>query len=454
MGWVRRHTGTDGKPRYQASYRDARGRLRTAGTFTNRKDADRAWQQAELLMAQGRLGGADTGKLTFTRYVDDIWFPNHVLEPSTREGYRYSIDKHLKPTFGPMRMVDILPSHVREWVTERAAAGTTPATIRHNKIVLSAIFTTALNDQVTLLHPCRRVKTPTVPVKGYRIITPEQFEAIYAALPDDQSRLLVETAIDSGLRWGELTELRGLDLDAPSRILTVTRAVVQVDPKFHPQGLRCHVKPYPKSRHARRMRLSAALTSALVEHQRGLGLTRDDLLFAAPGTRPQTARPELRLVREDVATEPGLTEPNARGRQYVHGTLSAYTAGRCRCDVCRRTFADYRADRRADGRDQPRQPRSVQTDGHLPRDWFTRKVWRPAVLAARLEGPVRIHDLRHAHASWLLAGGADLQVVKERLGHASIATTERYLHTLPDADDTALDALDRVRSRWRRPGSA
>jgi site-specific recombinase XerD len=51
-----------------------------------------------------------------------------------------------------------------------------------------------------------------------------------------------------------------------------------------------------------------------------------------------------------------------------------------------------------------------------------------------------VHDLRHAHASWLLAGGADLQVVKERLGHASIVTTERYLHSLPTADQTALDA--------------
>jgi hypothetical protein len=55
----------------------------------------------------------------------------------------------------------------------------------------------------------------------------------------------------------------------------------------------------------------------------------------------------------------------------------------------------------------------------------------PAREAAGL-GAVRIHDLRHAHASWLLAGGADLQVVKERLGHASIATTERYLHSLPN----------------------
>ena len=53
---------------------------------------------------------------------------------------------------------------------------------------------------------------------------------------------------------------------------------------------------------------------------------------------------------------------------------------------------------------------------------------------------VRIHDLRHAHASWLLVGGADLQVVKQRLGHGSLRTTEKYLYTLPDADETALDA--------------
>jgi site-specific recombinase XerD len=60
---------------------------------------------------------------------------------------------------------------------------------------------------------------------------------------------------------------------------------------------------------------------------------------------------------------------------------------------------------------------------------------------------VRAHDLRHAHASWLLAGGADLQMVKDRLGHGSIATTEKYLHTLPDADETAVEAFSRIRNR-------
>jgi hypothetical protein len=43
--------------------------------------------------------------------------------------------------------------------------------------------------------------------------------------------------------------------------------------------------------------------------------------------------------------------------------------------------------------------------------------------------------------------------VKERLGHASITTTEKYLHALPGADNIALDALTAVRGN-RNPPSA
>ncbi len=49
----------------------------------------------------------------------------------------------------------------------------------------------------------------------------------------------------------------------------------------------------------------------------------------------------------------------------------------------------------------------------------------PAAEASEIPASITVHGLRHAHASWLLAGGADLEVVKERLGHSSIVTTQK-----------------------------
>ena len=123
----------------------------------------------------------------------------------------------------------------------------------------------------------------------------------------------------------------------------------------------------------------------------------------------------------------------------------------CRCDHCRAAYATYRAARRDAGKDNPRATRALSDpSGHLSRNWFRRHIWQPALAAADLDPGIRTHDLRHAHASWLLAGGADLQSVKERLGHGRITTTETYLHALTNTDDTALTALSKIRDRGRQ----
>jgi integrase len=92
---------------------------------------------------------------------------------------------------------------------------------------------------------------------------------------------------------------------------------------------------------------------------------------------------------------------------------------------------------------------STQEPSQIPvsRNTFRTKVWLPAIAKAGIGFKVRAHDLRRAHASWLLAGGAGLAAVMERLGHRQIMTTQKYLHTLPEADQKALDAFTRIRRR-------
>jgi integrase len=440
MGFSRKRTGRDGRSRYTAYYLDIRGQERSAGTFSNKKDANDAWKEAEAGVRAGRQGDPARGRQTFEAYVLDKWLPHHLLEPGVSSNYAGQIRKHLMPFFGPMKMRDIMPEHVREWVTSMKAKGASARTIEYCKrSILNAIFTTAMADEVIAIHPGHGVKIPPVPEKPRRIITAAQFDRLYKALPD-HARLLVETGIESGMRWGELTEIRASDLDFATRILTVSRAVVELSPDEHPTGGRFLVKDYPKDKEYRRFKLSRQIVTKIKKHVTARQLGDNDLLFTyqAP-ERPGTRR------RSTAGTPPlGMTEPNDKGRRYRHGTMTAYNAARCRCKHCRGAYAAYRAARRASGKDEPRTQRVRDTDGHIPADWFHHQVWGPARKTCGLAN-VRIHDLRHAHASWLLAGGADLQVVKERLGHASIATTERYLHSLPTADETALDALSRIR---------
>jgi integrase len=84
---------------------------------------------------------------------------------------------------------------------------------------------------------------------------------------------------------------------------------------------------------------------------------------------------------------------------------------------------------------------------------FTRpdgSPWRPEDVSDRwrrqwpvLELPfIRLHDLRHTHATLLLQAGVPITVVSERLGHSKVAMTlDVYAHVLPAANRAAAEVI-------------
>jgi integrase len=370
MAWTRPRSGPKGL-RHTGYYRDPAGRTRSAGTFPDERRALAAAIRAEGKVAEGTWFDRTAGRITFTDYVETMWWPSLHLEITTLAGYRSYLDKHFLPHFGPMPMRDILPSHIQAWVTAALDAGLAPRSVVKYHVLLHGILKQAVRDRVIPHNPAADTRLPKVVTKPRRILTPEEFHTLLTQIPERWLPLVL-TDIETGLRWGELVALRPRHIDWAHRTITVSETIVEVSRKHSPTGERLIVKPYPKDNEPRVLAVTEDLLTVLAGRIREYGLGRNDYLF-----------------------------PSIDGR------------GDC----------------------------------PVSKDTFRNRVWKPALEAAGLGFPVRMHDLRHTHASWLLAGGADLGAVMERLGHRQITTTQNYLHTLPESDRQALDAFTKIRTR-------
>ncbi|MFD0661386.1 LLM class flavin-dependent oxidoreductase [Thermocatellispora tengchongensis] len=141
----------------------------------------------------------------------------------------------------------------------------------------------------------------------------------------------------------------------------------------------------------------------------------------------------------------GFTEPNAAGRTYRHGTISGYSTGKSKCRHRKDAYAIYRAERHAAGKDSPELRTPATPTATSPATGSESRSGSPpspppaststsACTACATPTPPGSSPTAPTFKS-------------SRNAWASIATTEKYLHTLPDADDTALDAFTRIRTR-------
>lgn len=146
-----------------------------------------------------------------------------------------------------------------------------------------------------------------------------------------------------------------------------------------------------------------------------------ELLYAS-GLRISEA---VGLDIEDISLDEGLVRVVGKGdreRQVPVGEVALTWLRRYVDDVRPGWLAGWHGDLRRGG------PVFLSVRGdRLDR----RRAWEILVAAARSAGlreGISPHTLRHSFATHLLEGGADLRIVQELLGHASISTTQLYTH--------------------------
>ncbi|WP_311257186.1 site-specific integrase [Microbacterium sp. WCS2018Hpa-9] len=233
--------------RYQASYVGPDGERHNAPqTFDGITDA-RGWlavQQARIL--DGTWSEFDTARaeisgkgkaLTFGTYAED-WISTRTnrhgdhLRPRTAAEYRRLLAGPLRP-FADSRLTSITPDQIRSWYSALIAAGTKTQAARAYEL-LKSILTTAVADGRIKVNPCQiRGAASASTGKKTEPPTPSELQAILNAITP-RFKAAAVLAAWTGVRYGELTELRRRDVEivsdagSQSIVVKVSRGVTHV----------------------------------------------------------------------------------------------------------------------------------------------------------------------------------------------------------------------------------
>lgn len=333
----------------------SRGRKRL-GPFADETEAKRVLAAAlEELAAQPANGGVPT-----VTEFGEAWFEKRAASGDyrsiRRERTRWK--QHVAGSgFGEMRIDRVEAADVRAWVgglRPRRGDSLSPTTRRHALALVHSVLRSAVEAEHLRANPASAVRIPAAARRTAKAddqwdwLRWEEFERLLTAgALAPQQRAIVELAVLTGLRAGEMWALRWDDVENDRGVIRVERAMGD-DGRIGP----------PKSGRSREVPILAR-TARVLEEQRGRTGNRSLVFWSKKG--------------------------------------GAYTTG-------------YDAD--------------------LPK----------ALRAAKIARSIRFHDLRHSFASLAIQGELEreglpamrIEDLRQWLGHADIATTQRYAHLAKD----------------------
>jgi integrase len=362
--------------RYQVCYQEGK-RQRSAGIFLTKRCAEaeqRVLERGRPERIVGEVDPRERARTPFGEYVATKWWPAWKDQhPTSEYGTRKKVEKRLLPAFGDLPLGELDPSTIGAWKAAMVAEWLSPQTVNTYLSLLGTILNAAVDDDYLPRSPLvrksgagRAAATRNQPVPRREVwLLREQLDRLAAAI-SPRYRALILVAALTGMRWGELAGMRWDDLR--------------------------------------------------------MDLPLDDGAVAGPG-RLLIARAISDPRRTGRAVEKGpKTEAGQRVIALDQETVQAFLAHRelVGGDAYDRIFTSPGGSR--------------GPAGTVARNNFHR-VWKRALAEAELAhlwpeyGGLRFHDLRHTHATWLIAKRVPMIAIAGRLGHANaVVTMMVYAH--------------------------
>jgi len=412
--------------RFTGYYRQGSKRL-SAGTWGSESEA----RYHALRMENGGSESPSRANLTLSEYAEK-WLRTAELLPITKKGYESLWGRYLAPQIGSKRVFEVSTLEVRELLGELRAQGVGGATLAQIRACLGSLYKWLIEGQIAQTNPTQGIKVKVGKSDITNVVEPDEFKKIVGHLPTEGARLFAKFLVASGARFGEATEIRLKDFNFNTKEVFIQRRVSELG-KARNNGSRFLVVDATKSGYKRSVVLPEALLLEIKAFVRANRIAKEELVFEKSKVIPKGKIKDSRGTAK--SSRPFVKD----GKLFQHGTLRAYASGSCRCDDCKAIVREYRRSQRA----KSYQKGEVILDepSHLPRDTW-RTIWNKAIAKSGMGWYPRTHDLRHANATQLLKNGVDVHEVKERLGHQSIKTTERYLHRVRHQKSKASEVVN------------
>lgn len=355
-------------------------RQKSKGGFTVKRDAQTFL--VEQLASLTTATYVEPSKITFGEYLTEYWLPTvrGTTRPSTWDAYKRTVDLHVIPELGAIPLQKLSAHDLDRYYAMKRRSGRADG--KTGRDGHGGLSTKTIRNIHNMLHK---------------------------ALHDAERKQLVSrnVAKSADPPRHERRQLDGSQTWTPDQVRTFLAAIAD---------------------HRLYVAFLLAITTGM---RRGeiLGLRWIDVEF----TR---SRLQIRQTVISVAYEVQISMPKTnKGRRSI--ALDTTTV-----DALREHRRKQRKDRSTIG-DTVGETDLVfaREDGQPVHPDLFSQIFDRAV--ARLDVPrIRLHDLRHTHATLGLAAGIQPKVMSERLGHATVAFTQDvYVHAIPEREEEAASTI-------------